>query len=93
MQFLKDFWMGDISPGETRYRHDREYFKALQIMEESEARLKEVLSEDNWQIFRQFVDAAQKISADAECDNFMEGFRMGAKMMMDVLSDPQNLSH
>ena len=93
MQFLKEFWMGDISPGETRYPHDREYFKALQIMEESETRLKEALSEDDWKTFRRFADAAQKISANAECDNFMDGFRIGAKMMMDVLVEPLEYSH
>ena len=88
MQFLKEFWQGNIIPGETRYRHDVEYSKALRTMEESEEQLKQVLPAEEWQLFRQFADAAQEISTAAECDNFMEGFRMGAKMMMDVLLEP-----
>lgn len=88
MQFLKEFWQGNITPGETRYRHDAEYSRALRTMEESEAHLKQILSAEEWQLFRQFADAAQEISAIADCDSFVEGFRMGAKMMMDVLLEP-----
>lgn len=88
MQFLKEFWLGNISPGETRYRPDAEYTKAVRTMEQSEARLKSSLAEADWIIFRQFVDASQAVSSFSDCDSFMEGFRMGAKMMMDVLLDP-----
>ena len=88
MLFLREFWMGSLAPGETRYRPDKDYTNAVKTMEQSEAHLKSILSEEDWMTFQQFADAAQKVSSFSECDNFVEGFRMGAKMMMDVLLDP-----
>lgn len=88
MQFLKEFWKGNIIPGETRYRHDELYSKSLQTMEKAEMHLKEVLSEADWKVFSQFSDASQEVSCISDRDSFIEGFRMGAKMMMDVLLEP-----
>ena len=51
MLFLEEFWNGNISPGEERYHSRKEYSKLLQIMEECEDRLKEKLSQEDWDVF------------------------------------------
>lgn len=85
MLFLESFWKGEVIPGEGRYCSNRAYSEALQVMEKCEETLKKVLSEEDWKTFQQFADAHQELSDLSDCDNFVEGFRMGAKVMMDVL--------
>ena len=84
MLFLKDFWCG-ISPGEGRYHTKEEYQKAYRLMESVEDQLKERLSPEEWALFTQYQDAEGKAGDIEDTDIFIEGFCMGARMMLDVL--------
>lgn len=85
MLFLEEFWRGNITPGEKRYRPGSDYSKAFRTLEHCENHMKEHLSEDDWKIFERFKNAAQEIGSLSDCDNFVEGFRMGAMVMLDIL--------
>lgn len=89
MSFLEAFWKGEITPGEGRYRPNQEYSEQFRIMEKCEAHLKKVLSENDWLVFRKFAEAQQQAGFLSDCDHFMDGFRMGVQMMMDVLVEPK----
>lgn len=92
MLFLEEFWRGNISPGEKRYRPNSDYSKAFRTMERCEEYMKEHLSEEGWKLFEQFQDAEREVSCLSDCDNFIEGFRMGVMVMLDVLL-PHNSIH
>ena len=47
--------------------------------------MKEHLSDEDWKLFEQFQDAEREVSCLSDCDNFIEGFRMGVMVMLDVL--------
>ena len=87
MFFLDKFWKGDIAPGEGRYHPNREYAKAMQALERCDDALKARLSAEDYQIFREYAEASLAVGYTESFDNFIEGFRMGARMMMDVLSE------
>ena len=87
MFFLDKFWKGDIAPGEGRYHPRREYAKAMQVMERCDDALKAHLSQEDYRIFREYADASLEAGCTESCDNFIEGFHLGARMMMDVLTD------
>lgn len=84
---LDKFWKGEISPGEGRYHISQEYARSYKTMERCETFLTSHLDEKYLQVFQEFADASQEASALGCCDNFIDGFRMGARMMMDVLMD------
>jgi hypothetical protein len=84
MLILEEFWRGNVSPGEERYRPNSDYSKAFRTMERCEQYMKEHLSEEGLKIFEQFQDAEREVSCLSDCDNFIDGFRMGAMIMMDV---------
>ena len=90
MMFLKKFWSGDIAPGEGRYHTSEEYAKSYTAMGRCEAFLMDHLDIDCQRVFREFSDAAQEVSALGCCDNFIDGFRMGALLMADILMTPGN---
>ena len=89
MLFLDKFWKGDIAPGEGRYHPNLEYSKAIQTMERCDDTLKARLSREDYQVFREFAEASQSAAYMEALDNFIDGFRLGARMMMDVLADTQ----
>ena len=87
MLFLDKFWKGEIVPGEERFRPNREHAKAVQTMECCDSTLKANLPTEDYKTFREYADAALNASCAESCDSFVEGFRMGAMLMMDVLED------
>ena len=85
MLFLKDFWYGNISPGEGRYHSKKEYKEAWRLVESMEDKLKEQLSPEDFELFTKYQDAEGKAGDIEAADIFIEGFRMGALIVMDVL--------
>ena len=85
MLFLEEFWNGNISPGEERYHSRKEYSRLLNLMEQCEDHLKSKLSKEDWEVFVKYQDADREFGCLEVGDNFMDGFRMGAKVILDVL--------
>ena len=85
MLFLEEFWNGNIAPGEGRYHSKKEYKEAWRLVESMEDKLKEQLSPENWELCTQYQDAEGKAGDIEDADIFIEGFRMGALIVMDVL--------
>ena len=90
MLFLNKLWKGDASPGERRYHPNAEYAKAYQTMERCDLYLKDHLDTEALRVFEEFIKAELDASCLSDCDIFIDGFRMGAQMMMDVLLERQN---
>ena len=85
MLFLKEFWHGNISPGEGRYHTKKEYKDAWRLVESTEDKLKEQLSSEDFELFTQYQEAEARAGDIEDADIFIEGFRMGAKAILDIL--------
>ena len=89
MLFLEEFWRGNIAPGEGQYHSKKEYKDAWELVSQTEDELKERLTAENWKLFTKYQDAERRAGVIADADTFIEGFRMGARMMLDVLGAHQ----
>ena len=87
MFFLDKFWNGDIAPGEGRYQPRKDHSKAIETMERCNETLKAHLSQEDYELFREYAEASVAAGCTETRDNFIDGFRLGARMMMDVLID------
>ena len=85
MLFLEEFWNGNISPGEGRYHSKKEYKDAWRLVEQTEDEQKERLTAEDWELFTRYQDAERGAGVIADADIFIEGFRMGARVILDVL--------
>ena len=85
MLFLKEFWHGNIDPGEGRYHSRKEYKEAWKVVEQTEDELKERLTSEDWELFTRYQDAERTAGCISDADIFIEGFRIGAKILLDVL--------
>lgn len=85
MLFLEEFWNGNIAPGEGRYHTKKEYRESWRLVEQLEDQLKEQLSKDDWELFTKYQDAEHGAGCISDADIFVEGFRMGAMIILDIL--------
>ena len=85
MRFLEDLWRGNTSPGDARYNAKSEYSRVYNTMEQCEEHMRKVLSSEDWKVFDEFVSAEIEASCLSSYDCFVDGFRMGAKLMLDIL--------
>ena len=85
MLFLKEFWHGNISPSEGRYHTKKEYKDAWRLVVSTVDKLKEQLSSEDFELFTQYQEAEARAGDIEDADIFIEGFRMGAKVILDIL--------
>lgn len=80
--FIEELYYDNIYPqaGNKNKRAQRE----MRILSENEDFLLEVLTGENKIKFMDYVDAWGIVSAESNLDNFISGFRLGAKFMYDT---------
>ena len=92
--YLEDLYHGNIRPNEKCFVRDLEYSKLFQIIIDNEKILTKFLaqlpnSEEEQQLFSQMIDSRIEAASLLECDRFIEGFRLGASIMLETFVLPQ----
>ncbi len=87
MYILEDLWSGNVQPYEQSFRQGDEYAQALRQTIEAETELDAVLSEDGKKAFQKYQAAQREVMVITDCQTFSKGFRMGAKIMLDILGE------
>ena len=87
MQILEELYLGGISPGERIGKHNRQYEKALENTIKVGDALTASLTPEQKELFENYMDAQREVNVLTDCDTFIYGFKLGAKIMMDVLTD------
>lgn len=93
MLILEEFWRGNICPGETKMRPRSEYTLCYKRIGKCEEALNAELSQEGKKALEEYMDAVASLHDLAECDRFMEGFRMGAKFMLDIFQPEIHFAH
>ena len=84
---LKDLWYGNISPNEERYIDETVQKKLTAQYFEYDEKLKTILSQEERDIVEKREDVLSQISSYHESEAFISGFRLGAKIMLEVLEE------
>lgn len=87
MYILDDLWSGNIHPYEQSFQQGDEYAQALQLTVEAENELDAMLSEEGKKAFQKYQTAQREVMVLTDCQTFSKGFRMGAKIMLDILGE------
>ena len=64
-----------------------EYQKLKSLAERNENLLRESLSDKQKELLEKLIETVTDISSISERDMFIAGFRLGVKLMMDVMKD------
>lgn len=89
MQILEELYLGTIHPGERMFKRNSQYVKALDEMVKAGDALTTTLTPEQKAFFEDYMDAQREVNVLTDCETFMYGFKVGAKIMMDVLTEGQ----
>ena len=86
MRILEEFWYGNIEP--TEYdTSSTEYKKLLELMCRNEENLKGSMTDEQKELFEKYIDCMHEYHAITACLIFQNGFKLGARMMIEVMED------
>ena len=87
MSTIQDVYYGRISPYDMSISTEAEYTKLKAIADRNEDLLKESLSQEQKELLGKLIESVTDISSISERDMFIAGFRLGMKLMIDVMKD------
>lgn len=85
MDTIKELFYGNIHPFERDVPKDSEGDKLNQLIIRLTATLKETLSKQEIETLERLKDALTEQSGLCECEGFINGFRLGVKLMAESL--------
>ena len=87
MNTIQDLYYGRISPYEMSISTTPEYQKLKALANKNEDLLRETLSDEQKKLLDKLIECITDISSISERDMFIAGFRLGMKLMIDVMKD------
>ena len=87
MRILEEFWYGNIEPTEYDTFPCAEYKEALQLISRNEEKLQVTMTDIQKELFSRYANSVREFQDMAECLLFQNSFRLGARMMLEVMKD------
>lgn len=85
MNILEEFWYGNIEPSEYDTSPDPEYKEILRLISHNENKLLATMTDTQKDLFSRYQDCVREYQTMAECLLFQNSFRLGARMMLEVI--------
>ena len=85
MNILEEFWYGNIEPSEYDTSPEPEYKELLQLISRNEDKLLATMTEAQKELFSRYTDCVRECQTVAECLLFQNSFRLGARVMLEVM--------
>lgn len=82
---IGEFYLGNITPDVTVIKQTSELKKAVQEMSDAESFLREHLEAECLAALERLVSAQLTTSTTTAEERYLDGFRTGAKFMLDIL--------
>ena len=87
MRILEEFWYGNIEPTDYDSSACKEYKEALRLITKNEENLQASMTDEQKELFSRYTDAVREYQTMAECLLFQNSFRLGARMMLEVMEE------
>ena len=86
MDILEDLYYGNLFPQEKCARLDDEVKELLKLLNRNEEKLTVTLTESQKETFEKYKDCNREISEICERESFIKGFQLGARIIIEVIS-------
>jgi len=87
MSILEEFWYGNIEPTEYDTSSSKEYKEMLHLISRNEEKLLAIMTDEQKDLFSRYQDCVREFQTMAECLLFQNSFRLGARMMLEVMDE------
>ena len=87
MDILEDLYYGNLFPHEKCAKLNDETKELLGLLNRNEEKLTANLSNEQKETFEKYKDCNQEISEICERNAFLNGFRLGARIIIEVVNN------
>ena len=87
MRILEELWYGNIEPTEYDSDASKEYREALRLISRNEEKLLATMTDEQKELFSRYTDVVREYQTIAECLLFQNSFKLGARMIMEVMEE------
>ena len=87
MRILEEFWYGNIEPTEYDAIACKKYKEVLRLITRNEEKLLATMTDEQKELFSRYTDAVHEHQTMAECLLFQSSFKLGAKMIIEVMTE------
>lgn len=87
IHILEKLWYGNVAPSERTIRTGSRYAKLQKQLVAAEDALREELSPDGKNNYEEVCRKQTEMAQIAECDSFIRGVRIGARLVLDIMED------
>ncbi len=84
---LKDFYYGNLIPTERQMVHGSEVMRISEELTTIEKQLHAILSPEGISLMKRYEKAHATLNAITDAENYIDGFKTGARFMMEILDD------
>lgn len=85
MSVLEEFWYGNLDPAEYDASPSEEYRELIRLLSRNEEKLLATMTDAQKDLFSRYQDCVREYQTMAECLLFQRSFRLGARLMHEVL--------
>ena len=87
MYILEELWNGNITPSERVIRTGSQYAQLQKQLVAAEEDFRKELSPEGKAAYDTFCRKQAELSEISECDCFIRGVRVGARLLLDIVAD------
>ena len=87
MNIIEELYYGNVVPNENHAKLSDELKELLKLLNRNEDEFLKTLSNEQKIIFEKLKDCNREISEICEREIFLNGFRLGAKIIVDVVNN------
>lgn len=85
MKILEELWYGNVTPSERSVEKGSHLWNLGRLILQNEEELTPLLSEKAKEVLEKLRDNQSELNDLNECEVFVCGFRLGARIMLEVL--------
>lgn len=85
MRILEKLWSGSITPSVRKITPSSEQYKLTEYIARHESALESMLSDEALELFEKLKENQEELSSFNECEAFISGFQLGAKIILEVM--------
>ncbi len=92
MDTIRELFYGNIHPFERDIKQDSESDRLAKLILRHDAALKSTMNESEIELFGKFKDAVTELNCLNECEGFINGFRLGIRLMVEALNTVEKIA-
>ncbi len=87
MRILEELWYGNIEPTEYGTSPSPEYRELRRLVDRNETELRATMTDAQKDLFNRYLESVLEYQTLSELMLFQNSFRMGARLMVEVMEE------